>query len=50
MKLFVLSVLFFVAVSGHDEYRGKCPDFKPMPGFDWDKVSAAELALQLSAY
>jgi hypothetical protein len=35
----IFSVLLFASVSGHDEYRGKCPDLKPMQDFDWDKVS-----------
>jgi hypothetical protein len=39
MKLFIFSTLLFVTINGYDEYRGKCPDFKPMPGFDWKKVS-----------
>ena len=39
MKLFILSILLFGGAFGHDEYRGKCPGFKPMPGFDWDKVT-----------
>lgn len=36
ISLFLCFVLS--SVSGHDEYRGKCPDLKPMDNFDWDKV------------
>ena len=25
-------------VFAHDEYRGKCPTFSPMQGFDWNRV------------
>ena len=34
--LFVVLLVGFV--DSHDKYLGKCPDFKPMDGFNWDKV------------
>ena len=35
-----LAVIFLAgSVSGHDSYLGKCPNFKPMDGFDFDRVS-----------
>ena len=38
LKISLLFCVVLVTVSGHDEYRGKCPDLKPMDNFDWDKV------------
>ena len=36
-----LAVIFLAgSVSGHDSYLGKCPNFKPMDGFDFDRVSS----------
>ena len=35
----ILTLLIVVGfVSAHDEYRGKCPTFSPMQGFDWNRV------------
>jgi len=38
-SLFWSLAVFFLAasVSGHDSYLGKCPNFKPMDGFDFDR-------------
>ena len=38
LKFFVLLSCLGLAFS-HDEYRGKCPTFTPMQGFDWNRVS-----------
>ena len=36
---FVLSLLG--QSHSHSMYSGQCPNFPPMSGFDWDKVSSA---------
>jgi len=36
LKFFVLLSCLGLAFS-HDEYRGKCPTFTPMQGFDWNR-------------
>jgi hypothetical protein len=35
----VLLVLLFGLAACHEIYPGKCPEFTPMEGFKWDKVS-----------
>ncbi|TRY76510.1 hypothetical protein TCAL_11401 [Tigriopus californicus] len=40
MKLAILALTLSIIIgdsSAHDSYSGSCPDFSPMPGFDWDK-------------
>jgi len=36
LRFLVLLICFGLAFS-HDEYRGKCPTFTPMQGFDWNR-------------
>ena len=38
MKIFGTLVCVALTVQAHDEYRGKCPTFRPMQGFDWNRV------------
>ena len=42
MKCFLFLIFVFGITLAHDEYRGKCPDFKSMEGFDWEKVNSSE--------
>eukprot|EP00092_Neocalanus_flemingeri_P030207 GFUD01032786.1.p1 GENE.GFUD01032786.1~~GFUD01032786.1.p1 ORF type:complete len:246 (+),score=73.72 GFUD01032786.1:189-926(+) len=39
LRLFLLSVVCCVAVSGHEYFPGQCPNFTPMSGFDWAQFS-----------
>jgi len=41
IKVFGL-LLCVAAVFAHDEYRGKCPTFTPMQGFDWNRFKAGK--------
>ena len=38
-------LLCVVVAFAHDEYRGKCPTFTPMQGFDWNRVSVLNLVV-----
>ena len=38
MKIFGILFCVVFTVQAHDEYRGKCPTFRPMQGFDWNRV------------
>ena len=38
-------ILLAGSVTGHDSYLGKCPNFKPMDGFDFDRVSSAHFVI-----
>jgi len=38
-RLVLLSVVFYVTVSGHEYFPGQCPNFTPMSGFDWGQFS-----------
>ena len=35
---FILCALFVSVAKSHDTYIGICPKFKPMSGFDWNRV------------
>ena len=35
---FLFVLLLASCASAHDYYTGSCPNFPPMPGFDWNEV------------
>ena len=37
----LLAALLAAAATGHEYFPGQCPNFAPMAGFEWDKVSCA---------
>ena len=46
ITMFVLLSLILALLghsNSHSMYSGQCPDFPPMSGFDWNKVSRASL-------
>ena len=42
MRLLLAALLAAVA-TGHEYFPGQCPNFAPMAGFEWDKVSCANM-------
>ena len=39
----LLAALLAAAATGHEYFPGQCPNFAPMAGFEWDKVSWANM-------
>ena len=39
----LLAALLAAAATGHEYFPGQCPNFAPMAGFEWDKVSCANM-------
>jgi len=45
-SIVLLLAFLLQTAKGHDKYLGKCPDFKPMKDFNWDKFAGRWYAVE----